>query len=469
MYDPHSVVGSGSSEDGRSSPSHTLSSSDSEARTPPISIVPVCEHTLRCSDVRGPVVNGGGFARSQQSNNAPQNHFSSRSRSAQTINPRTAIDGRPSAFAGVAARGKVLDDFVPSRSIKEQPQGMPRNPSIKNLEIPRGKHEQLPLSRPDTPSRLPRHRVFIKQSTSRTSVVDAVAVTQDAEDENEAVFVTREVPVNSVDNGCRLRDASDLPNMQSLRDEEFYFSDEGEIEEEPVDFKRDPYTPVNASDVLSSRVRRAVSALRSISFQSNQFEDLDTAWGQAGAVEFAKDRKTRLPESTCGSRWRRPRGRISSKNGVQEFGCYSENDARSTRSYGSNMSVRDRAFGGRDQVRGAPGMKDRGNYVSHHKRSLWSGGRRDRNPQARAAQLLVNYGGQGLLAASSEPRDLDNALTTVSQADALDMTGRSPNRRSVDKYVEFIHASAQRETRNKLSHKSFSSRVISKVFRRRWN
>lgn len=95
----------------------------------------------------------------------------------------------------------------------------------------------------------------------------------------------------------------------------------------------------NDSGDALSRVRRAVSALRSLSFQNGCSEDLDTAWGQATASGDNTDnaflRKDRLspcvhcsdahdprtascnhPDvriSQTGRKWRRPKGRVSSR------------------------------------------------------------------------------------------------------------------------------------------------------------
>lgn len=254
-----------------------------------------------------------------------------------------------------------------------------------------------------------------------------------------------------------------------LQDDEFYFSDE---EPESVQNRKPGvnYDPelrdgVN-NEALSNKVRRAVSALRSISFQMNTTEDLDTAWGQAHVLENARKKGTGgMMCGSVGSKWRRPRARGLSKGSVVEYGmsdCFSDSDVLSAASYNSTTSCKDRGFGGarRDALRCVPPSRVRNTLQGQYKKSLWSGGRRDRQPQARAAQILVSNGGRGFLAASNP----DSALTVV-PGEVLERTGEC--RRSVDKYVEFIHASAQRETR--IHQKNMKRRFIGKMFRKRRN
>lgn len=246
-----------------------------------------------------------------------------------------------------------------------------------------------------------------------------------------------------------------------------YYSDEDEFDSQLVDHANSPLKDNSPSDVLSTKVRRAVSALRSISFQSTQIEDFDTAWGQALYVSQEKPNPSFA--SLASAKWRRARSKASSRMGGKEFECYSENDACSMRSSGSNFSSqKERSTNGRDQVRGFAAMRMR-NLSGPHKRSLWAGARRDRErqPHAVAAQLLVSGGGQGLLAASAEMSEQRQALATVAPADAVDARNGT-QKGSVDKYVEFIHASAQREAKGKFGPRHFPGRVL-RLFRRKWN
>lgn len=245
-----------------------------------------------------------------------------------------------------------------------------------------------------------------------------------------------------------------------------YYSDEDEFDSQLVDQPNSPLRDNSPSDVLSNKVRRAVSALRSISFQSTQIEDFDTAWGQALSVSQEKANPSLA--SLASAKWRRARGMVSGRMSAKEFECYSENDACSMRSSGSNFSSqKGRSMNGRDNVRGFAAMRMR-NLSGPHKRSLWAGARRERErqPHAVAAQLLVS-GGHGLLAASAELSEQRQALATVAPADAVDAKNAT-QKGSVDKYVEFIHASAQREAKGKFGPKHFPGRVL-RLLRRKWN
>lgn len=113
----------------------------------------------------------------------------------------------------------------------------------------------------------------------------------------------------------------------------------------------------NESADARSRVRRAVSALRSLSFQNGSTEDLDTAWGQATASKDNKgnnreDRYSRCVNCTStgaadsnklrgecrpdvnslnsrnlstGRKWKHPKGRVSSR-GLRDY-CDGPRDA----------------------------------------------------------------------------------------------------------------------------------------------
>lgn len=251
---------------------------------------------------------------------------------------------------------------------------------------------------------------------------------------------------------------------QMLEEEDdFFFSDdesEAGVRDSPkATVRKDAFGGVVATDALSNKVQRVLSSLRSISFQNPAVEDVDTAWGQAGPQELSFRKKN---ITTSASRWRRPRGRISSKNGVQEFECYSEADAASMQSYGSGKIVpNDRGYNTRDAMRGLHGVGGR------HKKSLWNGAaKRDRSP-AMAAQFLVGNG-HGYLAAATT---LNEPLHTVTAVVPADTDSQERRRGSVDKYVEFIHASAQRESKNRMLSRNFTGRVLSRaqgLFRRKW-
>lgn len=253
-----------------------------------------------------------------------------------------------------------------------------------------------------------------------------------------------------------------------MDDDDFFFSDDDGISDDETNLALNgpiahrPIVQPMQSDLLASKVKRAISTLRSISFQAPAVEDLDTAWGQASnpTREHMAQRRRMGQQGVISSRWRRPRGRISSKNGVQEYECYSEADAGSVRSSSSRYG---KPFGGREAVRGGvPAM----HAARMQKKSLWTG-RRDRNSPQMAAHILVGGNGRGcyLAAATGE---MDRGVTALVPADTED---GPTSRRSVDKYVEFIHASAQRESRGKVFSKHLPGRVINRaqaVFRRKW-
>lgn len=278
---------------------------------------------------------------------------------------------------------------------------------------------------------------------------------------------------------------------------------------------------------LSTRVRRAVSALRSISFQTAAPEDVDTAWGQVpssassralsaavaesgggGVLEGRKkgqgvgrnsDVRSPSPCASAGSssarrrarptlaasRWRRPRGRISSKHGVLSYDCYSEADARSRRvsedvpngtapptammtgtglegdvatglvATAAMAAAQDRAYVRRDAMRDSAAMNRRSAPVRNGSyKSLWTGRREmggDGNGARAAAALWMGNAGQSVLAV-----DVGERTKGVDYRSA-----------SVDKYVEFIHASAQRET-TKVKPKKLTGRVMQAMFGRKW-
>lgn len=251
-----------------------------------------------------------------------------------------------------------------------------------------------------------------------------------------------------------------------LREERGVFFSEEEEEESEEDriamerTKRERNV-VAGGGVLTNKVHRVLSSLRSISFQNAVMEDLDTAWGQAVVDEYGSGgrRRNEVPSAL---RWRRPRGRISSKNGVQEFNvheCCSEADAESVISYGGGGRHNTRGHGGRNMARGFGGRK----VV---KKSVW--GRRDRHSVPFANQYIVTDGAQGYLAAASSLNETMHPVRAVVPADRDSLDRR---RGSVDKYVEFIHASAQRESRCRLLGKNLPGRVISRaqaMFRRKW-
>lgn len=399
--------------------------------------------------------------------------------------------------------------------------------SVKSLDIPVGKVEELPTPRPNTPSRLPRSRVFIKLPSTRPCVVDAVAV--DCGSSGERQLITRSVPRRSMcmdrpfiadvetplvgqQKRCSVTSSNGTPS--SAR---FYFSDEEEEAEGSVAHIVDNGEPVSvldmvvptvsssplsvsnsllhrrtaqqlaaqqeeelvasggsAADILSSHVRRAVSALRSISFQNAPPEDLDTAWGQAPVREMMRPqsqdvRRGAVP--SLSSRWRRPRGRISSKHGVQEFDN-SEKDVNSRRmSEAAVLSRKAEILRREDVVRGAPPPPPPGQW---QRKSRWAVGRDSQQSRARAARLLLNNSGPAFLAASlgaESGADANGAAGNgvTSEKGVYDGTvveGSQTQAAPVDKYVEFIHASAAaRGVRNK--PRNLPSKMMD-VFRRRW-
>lgn len=319
--------------------------------------------------------------------------------------------------------------------------------------MPTGKVECLPFERPPTPVRLPRPRVFIKPSSLRSSgsidLGDSAGTLggggDDGDNDDQVITNLGREDDDDDDGGERSLFYSEEEEEGSAESEEDRFVMERKKREDAV----------AGGGVLTDKVHRVLSSLRSISFQNAVTEDLDTAWGQAAVDEFGGARRNN--EVPPALRWRRPRGRISSKDGVQEFNaneCYSEADAESVISYGvGRHNVR--GHGGRDMKKGLGGRK----VV---KMSVW--GRRDRRPVPLANQYIVTNGAQGYLAAATSL----NPVTAVVPTERDSMERR---RGSVDKYVEFIHASAQRESRGRLLGKSLPSRVISRaqaVFRRKW-
>lgn len=196
---------------------------------------------------------------------------------------------------------------------------------------------------------------------------------------------------------------------------------------------------------VEGKVHRVLSSFRSISFQNNGAgEDLDTAWGQAVDVYAAAGGRRREIKMVS-NRWRRPRGRISSKNGVLEFTgplhseCYSEADANHEAAFWTPRGNGGRLMG---------------------KKSLWINARRE----PKKPPFLVNGGYLAASATLDEP--LHNVTAMVCRDEVI--VGRS----SGDKYVEFIHASAQkeRESRGRLLPRGLGSRVMYRaqaVFRRK--
>lgn len=354
----------------------------------------------------------------------------------------------------------------------ERTEQLKRVSSVKSLDIPVGKVENVQTPRPNTPCRLPRSRVFIKPA-ARASV-DPIAVEAVC---GESQVITRSVPRRSVCLERREESSPEqLPKKQSWysanspSSARFYFSDEDDVEAgaqvvdngDPASVldmlapsaSSAPYTAASllqphdedgvasgsTADMLSSKVRRAVSALRSISFQNAPAEDLDTAWGQASRFTSERNRRG----VSLSSRWRRPRGRISSKHGVQEF------DA------GDDAGRRVSEIVRREDVRPQWGRKVK-----------WSG---RNSEQGRAARMMVHGPSQGILAAQPQ----EGVVLPVNQAQACEgalvesalVDGASAPPPPVDKYVEFIHASAAaRGVKSRPKH--LSSKVMH-VFRRRW-
>ncbi|CAN8062541.1 unnamed protein product [Agarophyton chilense] len=476
MYDPNSTSASGSEEDASSS-----TSSDSA----PASLVhtrSMCDHRLRPSLLHRQAINAPAPA-SPVHNPHPQAPF------------RKALSQRHPASADLPAalRHRFSLDHA---SIAAAPPVTPlRNPYdsfSSNFDIPRGKVQHLPSKpRPSTPSRLPRSKVFIRQNSTRSSVVDAAAVRHvpaaPGHHPVEPQLVPRHVPLtpsqhfamaceqqqrqlqlqHSEHNNSLLPVGQFSAQITNVAEDQMYFSDEDEFDSQLLDTAKSPLAHNSPSDALSTKVRRAVSALRSISFQSNQVEDFDTAWGQTLSVSQEKQNPSLA--SVASAKWRRARNKPVNRATRKQFECYSENDAGSERSSSSNVSqVRDRSMNAPNNIRGFAAMRMRANFGGPHKRSLWAGSRRDRQqPHAVAAQLLVSGGGQGFLAASTELAEQRQALATVAPADAMD--GRNSMQKGpVDKYVEFIHASAQRETKGRFGPRNFPSRVL-RLFRRKWN
>lgn len=492
MYDPHSAHHSPQSSTRLSDEDSAISahSLDGNLFLRPRS---THENALNPSHLHRPVVTHAPPTRPPSRDVAPPVAFRRAFFEPPTPDPVHPHTHRESAFAGIAARGKAVDAFVANRHISDQypnsheraqPRiAMPRVLSGKSLEMPRGRLEQLPpprpatplqAPRPETPSRLPRPRVFINPSPSRHSVVDPVAVTHDTDMRyGEAEFITREIPRPVVPSPAVLahnREIHDSSAKTPDYKDDFYFSDEEQVDDD-VSVQLDQYNNNTAtpSHMLQYKVRRAVSALRSISFQSHNPDDIESAWGQANVPDPVRERNN---GSAVSNRWRRARGRISSKNGVQEYECRSEADAHSLSSYHSTTSgQRDRGTSSREQLRNVIGVPLRGDHGSRQRRSLWTGGKRDRQmaPQTRAAELLLSNG-HGLLAASADAYGQSSALTAVPPMQVADVYDRNGMKRgSVDKYVEFVHASARSEARSKNQYRTLKSRIVNKVFRRRWS
>lgn len=309
--------------------------------------------------------------------------------------------------------------------------------------MPTGKVQFLPLERPPTPCRLPRPKVFITPSAVRLAQIQhrARQLHLDSASDDDAVTVVDESHLFFTDD----------------EDDDDVSEDSDEHDLHPVRKHSAREKKDTPADFLQGKVHRVLSNLRSISFQNPVGEDLDTAWGQASGGPTAARRRN---DPAVNNRWRRPRGRISSKNGVQEFAandCYSEADAMSEHVYANQR--RARASAGREERRGFGGRM-------LPKKSLWSAARRERR-SAPASPFLMPDGPHGFLAAST----LNEPLHSVTAVVPADSESSEKRRASVDKYVEFIHASAQRESRSGLLAKNLPRRMMSRaqaVFRRKW-
>lgn len=288
---------------------------------------------------------------------------------------------------------------------RERHRSLTKSVSARALGMPMGKVEVVATDKPGTADlqsqrkALPRSRVFIQSSS-------------------------------------RLAGKLDL-GWESMSDTE-------EVEEvDCINVTKDQFIKEKSS--VEGKVHRVLSSFRSISFQnSGAGEDLDTAWGQAIDI-YAGTGGRRREMKMVSNRWRRPRGRISSKNGVLEYTgplhseCYSEADVHNEPAFWSPRGNGGRLMG---------------------KKSLWINARREQ----RKPPFLVNGGYLAASATLDEP--LHNVTAMVCRDEVI--VGRT----SGDKYVEFIHASAQkeRESRGRLLPRGLGSRVMYRaqaVFRRK--
>lgn len=358
------------------------------------------------------------------------------------------------------SRPKSMNNF------EVDPAMLRKSSSAKNLGMPRGKVEELPIPRPSTPCRLPRPRVFIAPSPSSALTTDAVAVTEQRN--GEVKFVTREVP-RPIREDFPGEEQEDIPTMT---DDEFY-EDEEDLANITRMNRREAILPGNTSEVISTKARRAVNALRSISFQAQQIDDLDTAWGQADVTdEDMRVSGSSVSPSSGSSKWRRPRVRTSQKKTTSELELRNDYDLGSLGSTESHPNVsRDRVNSDHRVYRG---MSPRKNVVSSsNKPSLWNNSRNSNESQAIAAQIFASNAGSSYLAASSNASGISafaNRSNTESRelVEGKDFHAKTTN----DKYVDFIHASAEREARSsKGAYKTLPGRVMTKaqsVFRRKW-
>ncbi|CDF37527.1 unnamed protein product [Chondrus crispus] len=343
--------------------------------------------------------------------------------------------------------------------------------------MPRGRVECIPRPpRPETPRQLPRPRVFISQpagkSTNDTDFEGFMMRERYSDATSRSETITPSTSESSASSRPRRssgwENAPEKTVTQLLQEEDdYYFSDDESVagvkDLSKNLIKRADFAAVIPGDALSSKVHRVLSNLRSISFQNPAVEDPDTAWGQASAHRPALTKKSANNICSTASRWRRPRGRISSKNGVQEFECYSEADAASMHSYTSSAKhpIPTRRYNHRDALKSIQGLTGR-----HHK-NIWNAAtKRDRTSPI-TPNFLVGTGQDYLAAATT----LNQPLHTVTAMVPAEPESQDSRRRSVDKYVEFIHASAQRESKNKLLSRNFTGRVLHRaqgLFRRKW-